>query len=44
MLLRPQGIVPNVRVVEDIAEEDRDQDAWAKKAAAAMSAAAGEET
>ncbi len=33
MLLRPQGILPNVRVTEDIADEDRDQDAWARAAA-----------
>jgi len=32
MLLRPQGILPNVRVSEDIADEDRDQDAWARSA------------
>ncbi len=35
MLLRPQGILPNVRVTEDIAEEDREQDAWARAAASA---------
>ncbi|MEZ5407229.1 MAG: branched-chain amino acid ABC transporter permease [Acidimicrobiales bacterium] len=32
MLLRPQGILPNVRVSEDIADEDREQDAWARSA------------
>jgi len=32
MLLRPQGILPNVRVTEDIADEDRAQDAWARSA------------
>lgn len=32
MLLRPQGILPNVRKTEDIADEDRAQDAWARSA------------
>ena len=32
MLLRPQGILPNIRKTEDIAEEDRAQDAWARSA------------
>ncbi len=32
MLLRPQGILPNVRRTDDIAEEDRAQDAWARSA------------
>lgn len=44
MLLRPQGILPNVRVTEDIAEEDREQDAWARAAASAAGQSATDTT
>jgi branched-chain amino acid transport system permease protein len=33
MLLRPQGILPKTRRTVDIADEDRDQDAWARSGA-----------
>jgi hypothetical protein len=29
MLLRPQGLIPNVRRSRELHEEDRDQDKWA---------------
>jgi hypothetical protein len=29
MLLRPQGLVPNVRRSRELQEEDRSQDKWA---------------
>jgi branched-chain amino acid transport system permease protein len=32
MLLRPQGILPNLRRSDELAEEDRAQDAWARSA------------
>jgi branched-chain amino acid transport system permease protein len=31
MLLRPQGLVPNVRRTRELQEEERAQDAWAEK-------------
>jgi hypothetical protein len=30
MLLRPQGLVPNVRVSRELQEDERSQDQWAK--------------
>ena len=30
MILRPQGVVPNVRRSRELREEDRDQDKWAR--------------
>lgn len=41
MLLRPQGILPSARRSDDIADEDRAQDAWARSAAGTAGAAAG---
>ena len=34
MILRPQGVVPNVRRSRELREEDRDQDKWASDVAA----------
>jgi len=34
MLLRPQGLVPNVRRSRELQEEDREQDKWAGDVAA----------
>jgi branched-chain amino acid transport system permease protein len=31
MILRPQGLIPNVRRARELAEEDVEQDAWAKR-------------
>ena len=33
MILRPQGLVPNVRRSRELQEEERSQDAWARDAA-----------
>jgi hypothetical protein len=33
MLLRPQGLVPNVRRSRELQEEDREQDKWASDTA-----------
>jgi branched-chain amino acid transport system permease protein len=40
MLLRPQGLVPNVRRSQELQEEDRLQDQWAAETAAGPEAAA----
>ena len=32
MVLRPQGLIPNVRRARELHEEERDQDAWLKRA------------
>jgi hypothetical protein len=34
MILRPQGLIPNVRRSRELADEEVTQDAWATKAAA----------
>ncbi|HET9310263.1 MAG TPA: branched-chain amino acid ABC transporter permease [Actinomycetota bacterium] len=41
MLLRPQGLVPNVRRSRELQEEDREQDKWASDVAADEHVAAG---
>jgi branched-chain amino acid transport system permease protein len=33
MILRPQGLVPNVRRMQELQEEERGQDAWAQELA-----------
>jgi branched-chain amino acid transport system permease protein len=40
MILRPQGLVPNIRRMRELAEEERAQDAWAKAAAGESEAVA----
>ena len=40
MLLRPQGLVPNVRRSQELQEEDRLQDQWAAEKAAGPEVAA----
>ena len=42
MLLRPQGLVPNVRRTRELREEERSQDAWARGLAARSADRAGE--
>jgi branched-chain amino acid transport system permease protein len=32
MILKPEGLVPNVRRLRELHEEERDQDAWLKRA------------
>ena len=41
MILRPQGLVPNIRRSRELQEEDRSQDKWAGDLAADEDAAAG---
>jgi branched-chain amino acid transport system permease protein len=31
MILRPEGLVPNVRRLRELHEEEREQDAWLKR-------------
>ena len=31
MILRPQGIIPNVRRMRELQEEESDQDAWLRR-------------
>jgi len=33
MILRPQGLIPNIRRSRELQEEERGQDAWAKQPA-----------
>jgi branched-chain amino acid transport system permease protein len=40
MILRPQGLIPNVRRSRELKEEERSQDAWAKDAVGELEAAA----
>jgi branched-chain amino acid transport system permease protein len=40
MILRPQGLIPNVRRSRELADEEVTQDAWASKAAAESEAVA----
>src|SRR5262249_39318886 len=40
MLLRPQGLIPNVRRMRELKEEEASQDAWTKRAGDASVAAA----
>lgn len=43
MVLRPQGLVPNVRRMRELKEDERSQDAWAQAQAGAEGGAAAEE-
>lgn len=43
MVLRPQGLVPNVRRMRELKEDERSQDAWAQAQAGADDAVAAEE-
>ena len=40
MILRPQGLIPNVRRTRELAEEEVSQDAWAKDASGEAEAVA----
>jgi hypothetical protein len=40
MILRPQGLIPNVRRSRELHEEEVEQDAWAKDATADREAVA----
>jgi hypothetical protein len=40
MILRPQGLIPNVRRSRELEEEEVTQDAWAKGAGAGSEAVA----
>jgi branched-chain amino acid transport system permease protein len=43
MVLRPQGLVPNVRRMRELQEDERSQDAWAQAQASADGGVAAEE-
>jgi branched-chain amino acid transport system permease protein len=43
MVLRPQGLVPNVRRMRELKEDERSQDAWAQEQAGAGGSVAAEE-
>jgi hypothetical protein len=43
MVLRPQGLVPNVRRMRELQEDERSQDAWAQAQASADDGVAAEE-
>jgi branched-chain amino acid transport system permease protein len=43
MILRPEGLIPNLRRTQELHEEERAQDEWAKAGEPAPAAAAGEE-
>jgi branched-chain amino acid transport system permease protein len=43
MVLRPQGLVPNVRRMRELKEDERSQDAWAQEQAGAAGSVAAEE-